>query len=195
MAFSATAIATQAGKMAQVNSGGTDFDYVNPLSWYRTLLTASGSHIAAKVAGTYALGHGSILAVTGTGTLFPIATIYIAAADYPAIGSMTAKLRLRYQLYTNDVAPTGNFTLGLYPITRPATSGGAGLCIYTLGTVVSGSNGATFSSPAADLLGNANGADFALPSDGHYCLGIVTTATIATSAHTHHVGQIQVHYS
>ena len=73
MAFSATAIASQAGKLAQVNAGGTDFDYVNPLNWYRTILTAGGSHIAAKVAGTYALGFGDILAVTGTGTLFPFA--------------------------------------------------------------------------------------------------------------------------
>ena len=197
MPISATAFAANPSKFAVVNAGGTDVDFIayNPAGSYRTILQASGSHIAAKVAGTYALGMGAVLAVSGTGTLYPIQTIYIASADFPAIQSLTPKLRLRYQLYTNDVAPTGNFTLGLYPITRPATSGGAGLCIYTLGTVVSGSNGATFTTPAADLLGNAVGSDFALPADGHYCLGVVTTATIATSAHTHHVAQLQLHYS
>lgn len=178
-----------------INATGDGIQLVAPNCHYCTLLEAAGSHIAAKAAGTYALGMGDILAVSGTGTLFPIATIYLAAADYPAMGALTPKLRLRYQLYTNDVAPTGNFTLGLYPITRPATSGGAGLCIYTLGSVVPGSNGAAFSSPAADLLGSAVGADFALPADGHYCLGIVTTGTIATSAHTHHRGQLQLHYA
>lgn len=161
--------------------------------FYRTILQASGSLTAAKVAGTYALGMGDPVAVSGTGTLYPIATIYLATADYPTCETVAPKLRIRFQLYTNDVAPTGNFTLGLYPITRPATSGGAGLCIYTLGTVVTGSNGASFTTPAADLLGSAVGSDFALPADGHYCLGVVTTGTIATSAHTHMTAQLQIH--
>jgi hypothetical protein len=93
------------------------------------------------------------------------------------------------------VAPTGNFTFGLYPITRPGTSGGAGLAIYTLGTVVSGSNGATFTTPAADGLLNATGSDFALPANGHYVIGVVTTATIATSAHVHMTAKLQIHYN
>jgi hypothetical protein len=162
------------------------------LGSYSTLMECSGSHTAAKVAGTYALGDGDPIAVSGTGTLYPIKTIFIAAADYPTINGLAPKLRIRAQLYTNDVAPTGNFTFGLYPITRPATSGGAGLAIYTLGTVVSGSNGATFTTPAADGLLNAVGADFALPADGHYVIGVVTTATVATSAHLHMVSSLQM---
>lgn len=159
---------------------------------YRTLLDCSGSHTAAKVAGTYGMGQGDPLAVSGTGTLYPLNSIFIAAADYPTIGLLAAKLRIRAELYTNDVAPTGNFTFGLYPITRPATSGGAGLCIYTLGTVVTGSNGATFTAPAADGLLNAVGVDFALPADGHYVIGIVTTTTVAASAHIHTSASLQM---
>ncbi len=156
-----------------------------PNASYRTLLQAAGSHIAAQVAGTYGIPNGNPLAVSGTGTLYPLATINIVAADFPTVNGLAPKLRIRAQLYTNDVAPTGNFTFGLYPITRPTTSGAAGVCIYTLGTVVSGSNGATFTTPAADGLLSAVGADFALPSDGHYVLGVVTTATVATSSHVH----------
>jgi hypothetical protein len=162
-------------------------------SVYRPILSVAGSHIAARVAGTYAIPHGDALAISGTGTLYPIGLIHIAAADYPTVNGLAAKLRIRAQLMVNDVAPTGNFTFGLYPVTRPATSGGAGLNIYTLGTVVSGSNGATFTAPAADSAGTAVGSDFALPADGLYCIGVVTTATVATSSHVHISAQLQAH--
>jgi hypothetical protein len=165
---------------------------INNNASYRNIMQASASHTAAKVAGTYALGEGDPAAVSGTGTLYPLQVIYIAAADFPTINGITTKLRIRAQLYTNDVAPTGNYTFGLYPVTRPGTSGGAGVCIFTLGTVVSGSNGATFTTPAADLLGTAVGADFAIPADGPYVIGVVTTGTVATSAHVHMVAQLQM---
>lgn len=162
------------------------------VSGYRTILATSGSHIAGKVAGTYGLGCGDPLAVSGTGTLYPLTVIQIVAADYPTVNGFAPKLRIRAQLYTNDVAPTGNFTFGLYPITRPGTSGATGVCIYTLGTVVSGSNGAAFTTPAADLLGSAVGSDFALPSDGPYVIGCVTTQTIATNALVQVNAQLQI---
>lgn len=167
------------------------FFYMNNNAQYRTLSEASGSHIAAKVAGTYAMGAG-VLAKSGTGTLYPLTVIPIKAADYPAINGLTTKLRIRAQLFVNDVAPTGDFTFGLYPITRPGTSGGAGLNIYTLGTVVSGSNGATVSAPAADSANDLVGSDFAMPADGLYVLGVVTTATVATSSHLHLNAQLQM---
>lgn len=163
-----------------------------PNASYRTILDSSGSHIAGRVAGVYGLSHGQPLAITGVGTLYPLNTILIAAADFPTLAGLAPKLRIRAQLYTNDVAPTGNYTFGLYPITRPGTSGGAGLCIYTLGTVVVGSNGAAFVTPAADGLLSAVGADFALPADGHYVLGCVTTATVAANAHVHISAQLQM---
>lgn len=160
---------------------------------YRMVLQAAGSHIAAKVAGTYAIPLADPLAVSGTGTLYAPAIIRIDSADYPTIDSLAPKFRIKWSLMVNDVAPTGNFTIGLYPITRPATSGGAGLNIYTMGTVVSGSNGSTFTTPAADSMNTGTSADFALPADGYYVLGVVTTATVATSSHLHINAQLQVH--
>jgi hypothetical protein len=155
-----------------------------PNASYRSILDVTASHTAAKVAGTYGMGQGDPLAVSGTGTLYPLNLIYIAAADYPTVNGLAAKLRIRAQLYVNDVAPTGNFTFGLYPVTRPGTSGGAGLVIYTLGTVVSGST-VLFTAPAADSSNVGVSTDFALPADGHYCIGVVTSATVATSSHLH----------
>lgn len=161
---------------------------------YRTLLDSSGSHIAAKVAGTYGLAQGDPLAVSGTGTLYPLNVIYIDAADYPAIGALAAKLRVRCIIEANDVAPTGNFTIGLHAVTRPGTSGGAGLCIYTMAAAIAGST-ATQNTPAADSQNIITSADFAVPATGFYVLGIVTTGTIATSAHVHISAQLQMRYA
>ena len=167
-------------------SGGVDNN-----ATYRTILQAASSFTAGQTANTYAMANGNPLAVTGTGTLFPLAVIHIVSTDYPTVGA-TTKLRIRAQLFTNDVAPTGNFTFGLHPITRPATSGGAGVAIYTIGAAVSGSNGAVFTAPAADGLNTAVGSDFALPADGPYVIGVVTTATVAASAHIHMNAQLQM---
>lgn len=178
--------ATQSALNAKADSAAV------PNASYRTILDCSGSHTAARVAGTYFMPQSQALGISGTGTLYPPNTVFIAAADYPTLNGVAPKLRIRAQLYTNDVAPTGNFTLGLYPVTRPATSGGAGLCIFTLGTVVSGSNGATFTTPAADGLLQSVGADFALPADGHYVIGVVTTGTVATNAHVQITASLQM---
>lgn len=182
---------------ADVGLGSVDnISSANLLQVYRTILETSGSHTAAQVAGTYAIGHGSALAVSGTGTLYPIQLIYLNGlfGDYPAIGSLGPVLRTRFILAVNDVAPTGNYTLGLYPVTRPGTSGGAGVNIYTLGTVVTGSTVA-FTTPAADSLNHQSSSDFTFPSSGTYCLGVVTTATVAASSHLHINAKLEVRYT
>lgn len=161
---------------------------------YRTLLDSSGSHIAARVAGTYGFGQGDPLAITGVGTLYPLNVIRIDAADYPAIGALTAKLRVKATINCNDVAPGHNFVLGLHPITRPGTSGGAGLCIYTIGAAVASST-VTATTPAADSSAAFTSADFALPADGQYVLGVVTNGTTATSAHVHLSAALQLHHA
>ncbi len=163
-----------------------------PNASYRTILDSSGSHIAARVAGTYGLAQSQPAAKSGTGTLYPLNTIYIAAADYPSVNGLAPKLRVRAQLYVNDVAPTGNFTFALHPITRPGTSGGAGLNIYTIGAAVASSAATTITTPAADSMNTTVGSDFALPADGHYVLGVVTTATVATSSHVHMSASLQL---
>jgi hypothetical protein len=161
------------------------------LGLYRTVLQASGSHTAARAAGTYGFGHGDPLAVTGVGTLYPLAVLRIDSADYPTINALVPKFRVKWTLEVNDVAPTGNFTFGLHPITRPSTSGGTGLNIFTIGAAVTGST-STSSAPAADAQVSGASADFALPADGWYVLGVVTTAAIATSSHLHMTSTLQV---
>ena len=153
-------------------------------------LDGSGSH-RSEGAGTYGLGQGDPLAVSGTGTLYPLNIIRIEAADYPAVNGAAPKLRVRANIHCNDVAPTGNFTVGLHAVTRPGTSGGAGLCIYTIAAAVAGST-ATATAPAADSSTSLASADFALPADGYYVLGVVTTATVAASAHVHVSASLQM---
>lgn len=155
-----------------------------PNASYRTIAEASGSHTAAKVTGTYLLGDGDPVAISGTGTLYPVKVIHIAAADWPTVDGKTTKLKLKVNLSVNDVAPGGNITFGLYPITRPATSGGVGVDIYTAGTVVASST-VLFTAPAADALLTGSSADIALPTDGFYAIGVVNAATIAASSHLH----------
>lgn len=164
------------------------------LASYRTILDASGSHIAGRVAGTYGMGHGDPLAISGTGTLYPLDVIYIDPADYPSAGGLAPKLRIRCSVAVNDVAPTGNFTIGLHPVTRPGTSGGTGLNIYTIGAAVAGS-GIALNTPAADSINQVVGADFAAPAAGHYIVGVVTTATVAVNSHMHFSAALQLHHT
>lgn len=195
VATGATANAADATLLARANHTGTqlaatisDFSAaVAPLvpnASYRVILDSTGSHIAARTANTYGLAQGQPAAITGVGTLYALNVIYIDSADYPTVAGLAAKLRVRAALAVNDVAPTGNYTFGLHPVTRPATSGGAGLVIYTIGAAVSGST-VTVTAPAADSHTNAASAAFALPANGFYVLGFVSTATVAASSHLH----------
>jgi len=153
------------------------------LGVYRTLIIATGSHIATKVAGTYMLGCGDPAAVSGTGVLYPIQIINIASGNFPTVNALAPKLRVRATISVNNTAPTGNFTVGFYPVTSGA--GAAGVKIWTTGTLVSGSATTTVTTPAGSSATSVSGSDFALPADGNYCLAVVTTATVATSSLVH----------
>ncbi len=156
-----------------------------PNASYRTILQASASHIAGKVAGTYGMGNGDPGAVSGTGTLYPLAVLRYEAADYPTVNGAATKLRVRANLAVNDVALfTGTLKVGLYPVTRPASSGGTGVLTYTIGTLVTGSE-ITFTNPAADSHTEGDSGDFTPPSDGYYILAYVTSATVATNSLGH----------
>lgn len=179
----ATLVAKSLGVL-ELLYGGTYSGSTAPNASYRTLLDCTSSHIAARVAGTYWLTQGNPAGITGTGTLYSPNILYIDPADYPTMDALTTKLRIRGTVAVNDVAPTGNYTFGLYPLTRPATSGGAGLNIYTMGTVVTGST-VLLSAPAADSFNNVVGSDFAIPAAGFYCIGFVSSATVAASSHLH----------
>lgn len=189
-AFPALATTGLKGMMSAEDKTRLDASF----SFYRTIMDSSGSHTAARVAGTYGLGHGDPIAISGTGILYPLNVMFIDPVDYPAMGTLTAKLRLRCALEVNDVAPTGNYTVGLHPVTRPGTSGGAGLCIYTIGAAVAGSTVA-LNTPAADSQNTMLGADFAVPTAGFYVIGVVTTAAVAASSHVHLSAHLQMRYT
>lgn len=149
------------------------------------LLHAGGNITAGQVAGTYGLAITNAVVLVASGTNYPILLVRLNSADYPtSLDGMTLRLRVRAIISTNDVAPGCNFTFGLYPITRPASSGGAGNVIYTYGTVVTNST-TTFGTPAADLTSENNSSYFDLPTAGNYALGVVTSGTIAASSHVH----------
>jgi len=159
----------------------------------RTLLDVTGSHTAGRVAGTYGFAQGNPLAISGTGTLYALDVIRIDAADFPTVLGLTPRLSIRMNVAVNDVAPTGNYTFGLHPVTRPATSGAAGLNIYTIGAAVGST--VTLTAPAADSHTALATADFAVPADGFYVVGMVSTATVATSSHMHMSGRLLLRYT
>jgi uncharacterized Zn-binding protein involved in type VI secretion len=159
-------------------------------SSYRNIHRAATALIAAATADTYDLNNGSAMTTASNGVggvhlsggfVFPVNQIYLDPDDFPTVDGKTTKLRVRAELLVNDVAPTGNYTFGLYPITRPGTAGGASNQIITLGTVVSGST-VLFTTPAADSMNHGTSTDFSIPAAGHYVLGLVTTATVAASS-------------
>lgn len=163
-------------------SDGTTASWAALGNNWSSVARGDASHIAGKVAGTYALTTGgNPSAVSGTGTLYPQALIRIDSADYATVNGGTVLFRVKTSLLVNDVGLTGTLIYGLYPVTRPATSGGAGLNILSLGTVVASST-ATFTNPAADSMASVTSSTFALPADGYYVLGFITNATVAVSS-------------
>lgn len=163
-----------------------------PNASYRTILDSSGSHIAGKTAATYAMGQGYPLQVSGTGTLDPPNIIHIVSTDFPSVDGLSPKLRIRANVAVNDVAPTGTYVVALHPVTRPGTSGAAGVCIYSVGAAVASSAASTISTPAADTHTGVVGSDFALPADGFYVIGVTTTGTVAVSSHMHFSACLQM---
>lgn len=156
------------------------------------VLQTSGQVVAGTIASTYLLGTQSQVLVVGGNSLIPPQTTFIQASDIPPFAGSTPKFRLRFQLCTNSTAPTGDFTVGLYPIM--GTSGAAGGITYSVGAVVPGST-ATVTALGANANVSATSLEFPIPADGFYSLGLVTTATTAASSHTHICAQLRRNYS
>lgn len=150
-------------------------------SVYKTLLIARSVAAADVAAGTYALGEeGGALSDSTPISLVPaapFATVYLDDADF-TVASKTTKLRVRGIVRTNGTVPAITFTFGLYPVTW---SGGADALVATLGTVVASST-AAIASPSANSATTAVSSDVNVPSDGDYCLGVVTSATLTNNS-------------
>jgi len=149
---------------------------------YLPFAEASGYLTAGDVAGTYPLGQGAQAVLRATGTATPISLVYCSSTGWSSVLGVARTMILTGMVSVNATAPTGNFTLGLYPVT--ATSGGAGVTVYTLGTVVTGST-CTFTAPAANAVAFSASSAFNMPSAGVYAIAVVTTATVAASSNVH----------
>ncbi len=157
-------------------------------SAYRTLLGSATGFKEAIAAGTYIPQNSFTPQVSGANiaATSPPPSFYFAKADYEVAGK-TQKLRLRAQVAANATKPLIKFTVGLYPIT---VAGAANQVAWTLGTVVSGST-VEFNEPAASTATSKETADFTIPSDGFFCLGIVTSAGLTANAAVTVHGQLQ----
>jgi 3-methyladenine DNA glycosylase AlkD len=161
------------------------------LSRYQTILQSQGYLVATKVAGTYIIGAADSCQKSGNTHLMPMSMINILAADYPTVNGLTPKLRVSGIVSVNNTAPNVSFTIGLYPVTSGA--GGAALKIYSVGSIVTSSAATAVTTPAGSSITAVAGSDISLPSDGIYCLAVVTDGTIATSSLVHVYAKLQIH--
>jgi hypothetical protein len=110
--------------------------------------------------------------------------LYFDPADY-TIAGRAQRLRLRAQVYTDNVAPGVTLTAGLYQIVSISGS------TVVIGGPITGS-AVAFATPAADTLNQANSGDFAPPSVGHYLIGLAQSGTPADQFHFS--AQLQTHW-
>lgn len=161
-------------------------------STYKTILTANAWAGTDSPAATYPLAGALLSANSDSGSDFAVGPvlppmIYFDDADY-TVGSLTQKLRVRAQVNTNATAWSSvTATFGLYPVTF---AGSADALTVTLGTVVSGSTVA-IANPSASTTNQGNSGDLTIPSDGQYCLGVVTSATLTNNAAALLTAQLQ----
>jgi hypothetical protein len=108
-----------------------------------------GAGVTSPAAGTY------LMATSGGGTLTPVPNaaqgyvFYFDPADRTA-NTRGNKYRVRGQVIVNAVAPTTNWTIGLYPVATWGGASGSSPTVATLGTVVAGSTIA-FNAPRCQL--------------------------------------------
>jgi hypothetical protein len=180
----------------QLAGGIEDSKLKSPLSeTYRYLLSAQQTLVTDYGAGTYILGSsnmgGNPVRGSGTGENAGVSppTFYFAKADYELSGK-TQKLRLRAQIHANATKPALKFTFGLYPVT---VAGGTDGIVWTFGTVVTGSQ-VEINEPAASTVTPGVTSDFAIPSDGAYMLGIVTSGTLTNNSLVLAAAQLQTRH-
>lgn len=162
---------------------------------YRTLMQAGSSFSNDYAANTHLLGEGGDATtaniVGGGGIRFSIPSIiYLDDADYAVAGKAT-KLRVRAQIFVNEVKAALKFTFGLYPLT--ASSGGSDTLSLTKGAVIGGST-VEINEPAANARTSAVGADFDIPADGSYALAVVTSAALTNNSAVFCAAQLQLHH-
>ena len=165
---------------------------------YRIIASRAGAVIGGAGNADFWIGMGGpavadgVSSDTATTTYAPTPAVFqFAAADY-AITGRTTKLRLRATVINNTTAPGRTATVGLYPVT--AVGGASDTTSVTLGTAVTGSTIAfsSASMTASSRLQNVT-ADFDVPADGMYVLGVnIAGGTIGGNALLNVLADLQV---
>lgn len=162
---------------------------------YRTLLSAQEFFNDGCFAKTYPMQRAGETTTApqgnegnSAGTWRAMPFFYFDDADYKVAG-LTQKLRLRAQIACNATKAAIKFTFGLYPLT---VAGAADTLKVTLGEVITGST-VEINEPAASTVTPAVGADFAIPVDGAYVLGVVTSAQLTADSYVLTSAQLQSH--
>jgi hypothetical protein len=168
-----------AGRTALAAAAGADL--ASLLATPRMLAEGSGNLIAADTVGVYVLRdygdqHLTKTAVAATG-MPPL--VRINAAEHPTIAGKVAKLVLEILVAGNaNVGAVATFQANLYSITSIA---GAGNPVVTLNASVGDTSAGL---TGAGSPGRKLGSEFALPTDGIYCLAITLAgATLPASAY------------
>jgi hypothetical protein len=155
-------------------------DYEFTFSTYKDIIERMGAGVTSPAAGTY------LMATSGGGTLTPVPNaaqgyvFYFDPADRTA-NTRGNKYRVRGQVIVNAVAPTTNWTIGLYPVATWGGASGSSPTVATLGTVVAGSTIA-FNAPAANSQNQGNSGDFTAPAAGYYVLAVVNSGAAAVGS-------------
>lgn len=160
---------------------------------WRTIVWGGGV-LAMGAGGTYLIPGGGAPQGSTAQTLGSIGTaiwiIDIDPTDWVA-NARTTKLRIKWSLTVNAVAPATTLTAGLYPVATTGGVSGGAPSIVTLGTVVTGST-AAFASPGATSHTVTASSEFNAPAVGPFVFGVVAAAGMAAGSQASLTGQIQM---
>jgi hypothetical protein len=182
---------TNSGSLLPGDLNSIEDDYEFGYSTYKDHVIfdeRAWSFANSPVAGTFILGKdfaNSQGAGTPAGNAGAVASNFVFYLD-PAdrlVGARINKYRVRAQVIVNAVAPTTNWTVGLYPVTSFAGGSGNPPIINTLGAVITGST-IVFTAPALNTQTQSNSGDFNAPAAGFYVLAVVNSGSAAVGSAT-----------
>lgn len=147
---------------------------IQELGAYRVLRQVA-ARLDATTAATRVMWTGNMASASNAAA--GLSVFYLDPADI-AVSGRTSYMRLRGTFLTNDVAPTVDFYVALFPVT--AVAGAATTVSVTLGSVTAQTS--TVTAPNADTRNQAVSSDFAAPTAGYYALAAVNSGTMAASS-------------
>ena len=135
--------------------------------------------------------HASAVIEDGAVNKEVIEIIYINSSDYPTVDGKSPKLRLRLIISTPTDPYIGTLTFALYPVSIGSTTASETF-IYDMGaTYETGSELTPVTNPAIESIIVETGSDFALPDDGSYVIGVVSSAVIPGTMRIHLTAVLQ----